>query len=265
MKRVEMIEWEEAMFTSTKLIHIDTEAINHMIYPLAGFENMKLSYEEFKQALMGEYEDSWDQEDILFAKNLETASMYMLDTLDEEVSVEYAYRINELLTNGRIKNGLKRDFEITEEDLEYIKILRECDYDLSNYDLTKIVPSIPAMGELDEYMNISRQTYQNIVNEVITQKYEGFAYQCFMPMICKQYFKKSNIITGALIVCKIVLQAKEHLMFIEESHRIDLAKVLLDCIYYKDDSRFQHFIDIMVKHRVEMESKSSVKVMIHYD
>lgn len=253
------------MFASTKLIHIDMEAIYNMIYPLAGFENIKLSYEEFKRVLLGEYEDEWDREDVLLARNLETACMYMLDTLNEEVSVDYAYRINELLTNGRIENEQKRDYEITAEDLEYIQILRHSGYDLHDYELSQIVPPIPEQNALDDYMNVSKEIYKNIIHEVATQHYEGYAYSCFMPMIRTQYFKKSNIITGALIVCKIVLQAREHMMFINAEHRIDLAKVLLDCIYYKDDNRFQHFVDIMVKHHVEMDKKSSVKVMIHYD
>ena len=252
------------MFTSTNLIHVDTEAIYNMIYPLMAFENCKLSFEEFKRVIQGEDIEECKEEDLLLARNLQTACIYMFDTLNDQVNVEFAYQINEILTRGRITGEQKRDFEIGVEDLEYIQILRDCNYDLSNYDLTKVVPPIPSDSYLDGFMNVSKETYQSVISNLIWNQQEGFAYRCFMPMIRSQYFKKSNMITGALIVCKIVLRAKYHLMFIESKNRLDLAVALLDCIYSNSDLPFHKFVDIMVDHRVEMSAQNSVKVMIHY-
>jgi len=253
------------MFASTKLIHIDYAAINNMIYPLMSFENNKLTFEEYKNVLAGKIEDHYDAEDVRLAQNLEAACTYMLDTLNEPVSAEYAHRINEILTQDRVKDGQIRNSEIDVEDLEYIKILRACEFDLSGFDLSTIVPGIAEADYLDQYMNISEKEYSDIIHGIGKMTDEQYAYQCFMPMIRQQYFKKSNIITGAVIVCKIVLQARSHLMFIEPKHKLDLGRVLLECIYHKKDDNFQYFVSIMTKHRVEINQKNNVKVMIHYE
>lgn len=253
------------MFVSTQLIHIDTDAIFDMIYPLSAFENCKLTMQEFKKAVAKEAEEDCRDEDKLLAANMEAACMYMLDTLNEPVSVDYAYRINELLTIGRVTGDLKRDYEIGFEDLEYIKILKEHEFDFSGYDLKRIIPAIPAIEELEGSMNITEKEYKAIIMNASLKDYETYAYQCFMPMIRSQYFKKSNIITGALIVCKIVLQTKAHLMFIESKHAYQLAQILLECIYQNEDEPFQKFIAIMEQHHIEMSQKNNVKVMIHYE
>lgn len=253
------------MFTSTKLIHLDYTAINNMVYPLMALENSKLTFEEYKKVLAGEIKDCYDEEDVRLAMNLEAACTYMLDTLNDPVNEEYVHQINEILTQDRVTDGLVRDYAIGIEDLEYIKILRACQFDFSDYDLAALVPKIPEQRALQSYLNLSKKEYYDIIHGVGKMTDEQFAYQCFVPMIRQQYFKKSNLLTGAVIVCKIVLQARSHLMFIEPKHKLDLAKVLLECIYYNKEDSFQQFVSIMTKHRVEMTQESSVKVMIHYE
>ena len=253
------------MFASTKLIHIDYEAINNMIYPLLAFENNQLTFDEFKKVLSEEVHEGCSEEDVRLALNMEAACTYMLDTLNEPVNVEYAVKINEILTQGRVTGNVVRDHEIEVEDLEYIKILRNCGYDLSAYDLSTLVPGIPNPDDMNQYMNITEKEYSDMIHGYGNLTDEKYGYNCFVPMIRQQYFKKSNIVTGAIIVCKIVLQARSRLMFIRPEHKFDLALALLETIYYKEDKNFKRFVDIMSKHRVDMNQKSSVKVMIHYE
>lgn len=252
------------MFTSSNLLHINIDSIYQVVYPLAAYDGCCVSYEEFVKIAEGYGTNDFPKEEVLLIRNITDAFIFMLQTLNTPVSMDYITEINKIITKERITGGQVRSNKIGLDDLEIIKILKSCNYDLTEYEnLESIVPDIPDKHCLDKYVNIPDSEYERMVRNSLLKRHEVYAYDCFMPMIREQYFKKSNIITGAIIVCKIVLRTKLFLVIVKPEHKLDLAVALLDSIYYKEDSYFKRFVIIMTKNRIEAQNKSIPEVIIH--